>query len=177
MHLARLTAQYCRCKKLIHLSQTGQRVESCNSRSFSRSHIRAHIHCHPSPFSSIIEIMSFSNTRAALPLLFYSALFIGTLVGIAVTVARFGLFPFQFDSLEWCAAWLKATVVDFYGACLCLCGVILSSEQSWLTGILWVLGCCLLGSPVCCAWVLCRLLRGGGTLRLAKLDRSEITND
>jgi hypothetical protein len=121
--------------------------------------------------------MTFSNIRVAVPLLFYSALFIGTLVAISLSVARHGLFPFQFDNLEWTAAWLKVTVVDFYGACLCFCGIVLSSEQSWLTGMLWVLGCCLLGSPVCCAWVLCRLVRGGGTLRLAKLDRSEITNE
>lgn len=133
------------------------------------SHFSSQKHQHKS-----ITMTSNMNQRAA-PLFFYSVLFIGTLVAISLTVARHGLFPFQMDSLEWSNAWLKATIVDYYGACLCFCGVVLSSEQSWLIGIAWVVGCCLLGSPVCCAWILCRLWRAGGTLRVAKVaDRSEI---
>jgi len=127
--------------------------------------------------SSMHRTMTVRSKQALFQLLFYFALFVGTLVAISVTVARYGLFPFQLDSLEWTSAWLSATIVDYYGACLCFCGVVLSSEQSWLIGIAWVIGCCLLGSPVCCAWVLCRLWRGGGTLRLAKLDYSENMND
>lgn len=55
-----------------------------------------------------------------------------------------------------------ATVVDYYGACLCLCGIILATEQNNLhMGILWSVGCCLLGSPMCCMWMLVRLWRFG----------------
>lgn len=127
--------------------------------------------------SSLITMTFTRNNQTTLALLFYFCLFVGTLVAISLTVARYGLFPFQWDSIEWSNAWLVATVVDYYGACLCFCGVVISSEQSWMTGIAWVLGCCLLGSPVCCAWVMCRLWRGGGTLRLANSrDHSEVAD-
>ena len=57
------------------------------------------------------------------------------------------------------------TIYDYYGAAFCLCSVILSSEKR-VAGILWSLGCCLLGTPVCCAWVVSKLVRGG-SLRIA----------
>mmetsp|Transcript_12152 Transcript_12152/g.35567 ORF Transcript_12152/g.35567 Transcript_12152/m.35567 type:complete len:122 (-) Transcript_12152:1899-2264(-) len=103
---------------------------------------------------------------------FYSALFIATLTTVSVTLARYPLFPLNTESLEWSNAWLSATVVDFYGACLCFCGVVISSERSWIAAVLWTLGFCLLGSPVCCAWVLIWLWKGGGTLRLERTQES-----
>lgn len=105
---------------------------------------------------------------------FYAILFLVTLVTISITTHRFPLFPFQTDSLEWSNAWLAATVVDYYGTCLCFCGVVLSSESNWFVGLAWVLACCLLGSPVCCFWVLWWLSRRGGTLRLKQRDHEEI---
>mmetsp|Transcript_43890 Transcript_43890/g.99240 ORF Transcript_43890/g.99240 Transcript_43890/m.99240 type:complete len:84 (-) Transcript_43890:462-713(-) len=51
------------------------------------------------------------------------------------------------------------------GAAFCLCGIILASEKP-VKGVLWSLGCCLLGTPVCCMWVISRLTRGRGSLRL-----------
>lgn len=100
--------------------------------------------------------------------LFYSILFLITLVTISVTLYNFPLFPIQYDSLEWNRTWLVSTVVDYYGACLCFCGVVLSTETSWVRGSAWVAGFCLLGSPMCCLWVLLWLFREGGTLRLER---------
>lgn len=74
------------------------------------------------------------------------------------------LFPLRPNTLAWCRAWLYTTVFDYYGAALCLSGVIIASERPF-TAALWVAGCCLLGTPACCAWVIARLCRHG-TLRL-----------
>mmetsp|Transcript_20274 Transcript_20274/g.25068 ORF Transcript_20274/g.25068 Transcript_20274/m.25068 type:complete len:123 (+) Transcript_20274:291-659(+) len=99
---------------------------------------------------------------------FYIALFLGTLTTILYTLINHPLFPLRTDDLAWSNAWLAATVVDYYGACLCLCGVVISSEESRILGVAWVTGMCVLGSPVCCLWVLLRLVgkHGGGSLRI-----------
>ena len=92
--------------------------------------------------------------------IFYAVLFVGCTAAIGVTLYNYPLFPMQLDSLAWCSTWLLTTCADYYGAALCLSGVILASER-FPAGPLWVAGCCLLGSPVCCAWVLQRLYRHG----------------
>ena len=94
----------------------------------------------------------------------YGAIGAGFAVLLAKTLRAHPMFPFQPDSASWCCAWLATTVVDYYGAALCLCGVILANEPR-VVGIAWSLGCCLLGTPVCCAWIVSRLLRKG-SLRL-----------
>lgn len=100
-------------------------------------------------------------TSKTLPLTFYGLLFCATLGAIASTAYQHPLFPFQTDNLDWSVAWLWATVIDYYGSTLCFSGIVLASEDGWLTGILWVTGFCLLGSPLCCAWVFLRLVRTG----------------
>eukprot|EP00550_Attheya_septentrionalis_P002916 CAMPEP_0198301558 /NCGR_PEP_ID=MMETSP1449-20131203/52076_1 /TAXON_ID=420275 /ORGANISM="Attheya septentrionalis, Strain CCMP2084" /LENGTH=117 /DNA_ID=CAMNT_0044003669 /DNA_START=196 /DNA_END=549 /DNA_ORIENTATION=+ len=104
-----------------------------------------------------------SLNRAALA--FYVVLLVVAVTKISSTLHQYPLFPFEWSSLEWSNAWLSATVVDYYGACLCFCGVVLSSEPKWHVGVAWTLGCCLLGSPICCIWVLWKLWNGN-TLRL-----------
>ena len=84
---------------------------------------------------------------------------------LGLTIWQHPLWTPQWDSLTWCRSWLLTTVADYYGACFCLCGIILSSERP-LCGALWCAGCCLLGTPMCCVYVAKRLLRHG-TLRLA----------
>ena len=91
---------------------------------------------------------------------FYTVLLIGCTAAIGLTCWSYPLFPFRLDSLVWTSSWLLATVADYYGAALCLSGVILASER-FPAGPLWVAGCLLLGSPVCCLWVLHRLRRHG----------------
>uniref|UniRef100_A0A7S1J163 Uncharacterized protein n=1 Tax=Eutreptiella gymnastica TaxID=73025 RepID=A0A7S1J163_9EUGL len=96
---------------------------------------------------------------------FYWVLLVGCTAAIGVTCWHYPLFPFRLDSLAWATNWLLATCVDYWGAALCLSGVILASER-FPAGPIWVAGCLLLGSPVCCLWVLHRLHRHG-TLGLA----------
>ena len=97
----------------------------------------------------------------------YACLFVCTLSTISWTLHLYPLFPLQTDSAEWLKTWLAATVVDYYGSTLCLCGVILSTADSWWAGILWCVGCCLLGSPVSCAWILYQIWGLKRSLRLA----------
>ena len=104
---------------------------------------------------------------------FYAVLFLTTLIMLCQTLAKFPLFPFQMDSLDWTAAWLITTIVDYYGACLCFSGVVIGTEESIVKGILWALSFCLLGSPVCCLWVVLHLWRCGGTLKLEKRARHQ----
>lgn len=74
------------------------------------------------------------------------------------TLARYPLFPLQTQSLDWSLAWLATTVVDYYGSTLCLVAVIVASERT-VVAVLWSLGCLLLGSPFCCAYMALRVLR------------------
>ena len=55
------------------------------------------------------------------------------------------------------AGWLLVTVLDYYGCCFVLCGVILSSEP-FPSSIVWALGCCLVGTPACAAWAVFRMV-------------------
>ena len=111
-----------------------------------------------------------SNTITSV---FYTVLFLNNMTAVSVTMYNYPLFPFQTDSLEWCRTWLVTTVLDYYGACLCFCGVVLASEDSWSRGLAWVAGFCLLGPPVCCVWILLWLWRGGGSLRLEQSRRNQ----
>ena len=97
--------------------------------------------------------------------LFYNAYAAGFTLLLVRTLMKFPLVPPAPSSLAWNSAWLVTTVVDYYGAALALCGVIVASE-SRRDGILWSLGCLLLGTPFCCFYVATRLLRKG-TLRLS----------
>lgn len=96
---------------------------------------------------------------------FYGCLFLVVTFVIGRTQYLYSLFPIQYDNFEWNQAWLVASVFDFYGVCLCFAGVVLSSESSWIKGIVWIIGFVTLGSPVCCIWVLLRI-RNHGSLRL-----------
>jgi len=90
----------------------------------------------------------------------YTVFGLSVLTALVTTIWKHPLWPFQMESLEWTRAWLITTIGDYYGACFALCAVILASESRW-AGIAWSLGCCLLGAPVCCSWVVSRVLRKG----------------
>ena len=98
-------------------------------------------------------------------IIFYRAYAAGFTVLLLRTLRAHPLVPPNPSSLAWNAAWLWTTVVDYYGAALCLVGIILASEKR-RPGVLWSLGCLLLGTPFCCFYVCSRLLRTG-TLRLS----------
>jgi hypothetical protein len=93
----------------------------------------------------------------------FAAMAVACLTALVLTYRSHPLFPFRFDRLDWTAAWLEMTAVDYYGAALPLCAVILAAEPSAAAGATWVAGVLLLGSPVACGWAAHRLLgRSGG---------------
>lgn len=77
-------------------------------------------------------------------------------VVISLTLYRYPLFPLQTDNLDWSVTWLATSTLDFYGATLCLCAIIVSSEEL-SRAIPWCLLCLFLGSPFACAYVATRL--------------------
>lgn len=105
----------------------------------------------------------------------YVALFLITFSCISLAYYYHPLFPLQTESLEWSNAWLTATVVDYYGSTLCLCGIIWATSTSWTSRLAWIVGCCLLGSPVCCAWILYQMLVKQRDLALA--DNGDNSSD
>jgi len=116
---------------------------------------------------TMVNTSGISNTgsnRSSLTwwfIIFYAILLVFTAATITKTASENPLFPFQTESLEWNSNWLIATVIDYYGACLCFCGIVFKSESNWMYGSLWCLGCCLLGSPICCLWMLIFLWKNG----------------
>jgi len=104
------------------------------------------------------------NAAFALAIVAYPAIGLTFVALLVLTLFSHPLLPLQLNSLSWCRSWLLTTVADYYGAAFCLCGIILASEPP-VPGVLWVLACCLLGTPGCCGYVFSRLLRHG-TLRL-----------
>ena len=87
---------------------------------------------------------------------FYLVLGVACFSALAITLQAQPLFPFQLDSLPWSNAWLIMTVGDYYGSALCLCGFIVATEPA-AQAAAWSLGGLLLGSPVCCLYMLYRL--------------------
>ena len=115
-----------------------------------------------------------SSTTMRVALAVYCVLFCIALYMISTTLHQYPLFPFQPDSLEWNYNWLIATVFDYYGACLCFGGIVMSSEPSWAKAIAWNTGFVLLGSPVCCLWMILRIRRMG-SLRLVDTTAADAT--
>lgn len=101
-------------------------------------------------------------------LIFYAGLLIITLATIAATFVSHGLFPLDPDNLAWSNAWLLSYMINYYGACLCFCGVIVGTEEAWWTALLWVISCCTIGAPACCFYIFLWVTKEGGTLRLER---------
>ena len=112
-----------------------------------------HKHLILTPNMATTELPSDRHTASAL---FFFALGLTCLGSLAYTLSAQPLFPLQMDSLPWTQAWLLMTVADYYGAALCLCGFIVATEPTG-SAFAWSLGCLLLGSPVCCLYMLYRL--------------------
>ena len=76
------------------------------------------------------------------------------------TCQIYPLFPFQPKSAEWSYEWLMTTCGDFWTLSACLSLIVFSTEEHWLTGIIWVCLINLLGSPFACLWVITKLSAG-----------------
>jgi len=75
------------------------------------------------------------------------------------------LFSWATWDIEWVNAWLWMSVLDYYCCCACLSVIVAHTEAKWSHALAWITGFCLLGSPVCCAYVVYRCLsRKGLTL-------------
>uniref|UniRef100_A0A7S3F2R0 Uncharacterized protein n=1 Tax=Haptolina ericina TaxID=156174 RepID=A0A7S3F2R0_9EUKA len=94
----------------------------------------------------------------------YAALAVMFAAYLGSTMMREPLFPFQMSSASWSSSWLLTTVADYYVSTFCLCGIIIASEPP-VAAALWSIGCCLGGSPFCCAFVISRIYKHR-TLRL-----------
>lgn len=101
---------------------------------------------------------------------FFSVLCVAIMIAMIVTLARSPLFPLQIDELSWTQDWLLFSVVDYYGASLCLCAIILATEQQITFGGLWCLGVLLLGSPVACVYMAIRAAKASIALRSSPND-------
>ena len=91
-------------------------------------------------------------------IVFFSTLGVCCALALLSTLWTQPLFPLQLSSLAWTKAWLKMTVLDYYGAAFPLCGVAIASARDKYSGYLWAAGFCFGGSPFCCAYVALRLI-------------------
>ena len=62
------------------------------------------------------------------------------------------------EDAAWLRAWLRMTVVDYYGAALVLGGVAVR-DRGWAEGAAWAAGFAVLGAPACCAYAAAHLWR------------------
>ena len=117
------------------------------------------------PASPLLRLSGGSTVkRGAIAL--YASAGAGFTVILTKTLMAYPMLPFQPNDADWSYNWLITTIADYYGAALCLCGIAIASERELAHGLLWSAGFCLLGTPVCCAWVVSRLVRHG-SLRMA----------
>ena len=77
---------------------------------------------------------------------------------LSFMLIEFPLFDWAITDINWTREWLYMTCIDYEGAALCLGIIAISSESNIFIGILWSFGFCLLGSPVCCAYIVYRCL-------------------
>jgi hypothetical protein len=84
-----------------------------------------------------------------------------TLVGVGIlgylstVLIYFPLFDWALTDIVWTREWLFMTIIDYYGAAFCLV-VITFFNEPVLLAVVWSLGFCLLGSPVCCFYIVYR---------------------
>ena len=114
------------------------------------------------------------QTQVHIIALLYSALGIAVLIGLSMTLHQYPLTDWAVDNLEWTRSWLFTTVLDYYGAALCLCVIAIVNEP-FVYGALWTLGFCLLGSPICCSYIVYRAL--SKSLVFTNKNRSGHTNE
>jgi hypothetical protein len=85
---------------------------------------------------------------------------VAILTYLSTILSLYPLFDWATNDLQWVRAWLYMSVLDYYGASICLCCIAFYSETAILA-VVWSLGFLLLGSPVCCAYICYRLVIHG----------------
>lgn len=84
---------------------------------------------------------------------FYAVAGLSLLLRLLWTVGGYPLYPFQGASPDWVNEWLFTAVGGFCTAAVCLCGVIVSSEESIIHSGVWCLAVLLFGGPAACAYM------------------------
>ena len=90
--------------------------------------------------------------------LFYYILGAVCSITLLQTLCTYPLWDWRIDDLEWVQAWLKMTVLDYYGAAFALSGIALT-DHGLREGLAWSLGFCILGSPICCVYMMYRTFK------------------
>ncbi|RPF81816.1 MAG: DUF1475 domain-containing protein [Rhodothermaceae bacterium TMED105] len=88
-------------------------------------------------------------------ILFYTVLGLVCCLALMFTLSAHPLLDWKVHNLDWVRAWLRMTVLDYYGAAFALSGVAFS-ERSKQEALAWSFGFFILGSPVCCAYIVYR---------------------
>ena len=136
-------------------------VSSCACAAAVQPHLLALRTSSRSSVKDLVALAPSTPSKPWLGMAAYGSIGLGFATMLTQTCLKHPLLPFQPESAAWSFSWLITTVFDYYGAALCLCGVILSTEPP-AQGALWSLGCLGLGTPVCAAWMVSRLWRHGG---------------
>ena len=87
--------------------------------------------------------------------LLYTVLGLVCCLTLVSTLSAHPLWDWKIRNIDWLRAWLGMTVLDYYGAAIALSGVAFS-ERSKPEALAWSLGFSILGSPVCCAYMVYR---------------------
>ena len=125
--------------------------------------------------ASIMAVQTRSkNFLLNLSLCLYGSLFLISLSAIAVAMVSFPLFHFQTMSLSWSHAWLVVALIDRFAILFCICGVIITSEDSWRWSVFWTISCCIFGGPACCLYIFLCLTKQGN-MRLERYEKSQST--
>ena len=74
------------------------------------------------------------------------------------SLIHFPLVPLATGDAEWANAWLITTVLDFYTIAVCVMGVIIATDNNWVS-VAFCAGILLLTGPPGSAWVAQRLFR------------------
>ena len=99
------------------------------------------------------------ETWRVIAIAFYTSLALAFIGLLGYSCYHQPLFPFDLDSLEWCRLWLGTTVGDYYLVVASLSSIVIATER-WMFAIIWVLGMCLLGSPVACLYIVFKVFKG-----------------
>jgi len=75
-------------------------------------------------------------------------------------------------ALDGRSTWLLMAAFDAFGARLCFCGIVASSERP-CQAVVWIALCLIGGTPALCAYLLVQLMRSG-TLESLALRRTRL---
>lgn len=84
---------------------------------------------------------------------FYAVAGLSLVMRLVWTAGRYPAYPFQETNPEWLVEWLFTAVGGLCTVAVCLCGLIVSSEESVFVSAAWCLAVLLLGGPGACAYV------------------------